>query len=234
MKIAVMQPYAFPYIGYFQLINSVDKFIFYDDVNFIKRGWINRNRILVNRTDYLFAIPLQKISQNILIKQTLIHKNDYVLWKDKFLQTVELNYKKAPYFEFSIELLKSVLDKEYFTISELAINSIQIIARYLGITTDFIISSESYQNRELGRKDRLIDICKYEDSNHYINALGGQSLYIKEEFLQEEIKLNFLKTLPIEYKQFKNEFVPWLSIIDVLMFNSREEIAIMLNQYELA
>lgn len=233
MTTAIMQPYIFPYIGYFQLIYVVDKFVFYDDVNFIKKGWINRNRILVNESDFLFTVPLQKISQNVLIKNTYINEGDYVVWKNKFLQTVEMNYKKAPYFEVVFELIKNILDVHNSTISSLAIDSIQIISKYLCLETDFIISSQSYENISLERQNRIIDICQQEGTNQYINALGGQELYKKEDFLQHGIKLNFLQTLPIEYKQFKNEFVPWLSIIDVMMFNSPEQIRNLLNKFTL-
>jgi hypothetical protein len=233
MKLAVMQPYIFPYIGYFQLINAVDKFVFYDDVNFIKKGWINRNRILVNSSDFLFAVPLQKISQNILIKDTQIKTSDYDVWKNKFLQTIEMNYKKAPHFVDVFKLITNILESDDLSSSGLAVNSVKKISHYLDVQTEFIISSQTYENINLGRQNRIIDICQQEESNHYINAVGGQELYKKEDFIQQGIKLNFLQTLPIEYKQFKNEFIPWLSIIDVLMFNSTEEVRIMINQYEL-
>lgn len=233
MTIAIMQPYIFPYIGYFQLINRVDKFVFYDDVHFIKKGWINRNRILVNGSDFLFTIPLQKISQNVLIKDTYINAGDYIVWKNKFLQTTEMNYKKAPYFEVAFELLKNILDIHNSTISSLAIDSIHTISKYLGIETEFVISSQSYKNINLERQNRIIDICHQEASHNYINALGGQELYKKKDFLQQGIKLNFIQTSPIEYKQFKNEFVPWLSIIDVMMFNSPEQIRNFLDKFTL-
>lgn len=233
MKIAVMQPYIFPYIGYFQMINAVDKFVFYDDVNFIKQGWINRNKILVSGKDYLFTLPLKNASSFTLISETLINEILFEKWKLKFLQTLEQSYKKAPYFYDVFPIINKVLDGEYKTISQCAIKSIKSVSEYMGIKTEFIISSEAYQNKELERQERLIDICKQEKSNHYINALGGQELYKKEDFLKEGIQLNFIKPLPIEYKQFNNIFVPWLSIIDVLMFNDKQTVKDMLNQYTL-
>lgn len=233
MKIAVMQPYIFPYIGYFQMINAVDKFVFYDDVNFIKKGWINRNRILVNGKDYMFTVPIVKVSQNNLISESFIQKEVYVEWKNKFLQTLELNYKKAPQFLDIYTLLRTYFEGNFYTISEMAIESVRLVSEYLDLKTDYVLSSEAYNNRGMERQERLIDICKQEGSNHYINALGGQELYKKEDFLKEGIRLDFIKTLPIDYKQFNNEFVPWLSIIDVLMFNSKEEAQEMLNKYEL-
>ncbi len=233
MKIAIMQPYIFPYIGYFQMIKAVDKFVFYDDVNFIKKGWINRNRILVNGDDFLFTVPLTKISQNNLINESKVNKETYQDWKAKFFQTLNTNYKKAPFYQETFPLIQKILHSNYQTISELAIKSVTEIADYLDIQTDFIVSSEKYSNKGMERQERLIDICKQEKSTHYINALGGQELYQKEDFLIDGIKLNFIKILQIEYKQFNNEFVPWLSIIDVLMFNSKQEVKEMLNKYEL-
>lgn len=233
MKIAVMQPYIFAYIGYFQMIKAVDKFVFYDDVSFIKQGWVNRNRILVNGKDFLFSVPQEKISSYTQIKDSLISKKNYEVWKNKFLQTLEQSYKKSPHYDLVITLIVSVLNKNFSTISELAIDSAISISKYLGLNTKFIISSEKYKNQEMERAARLIDICKQEGADEYLNAIGGMELYSKEEFEEQGIKLNFIKSQPIEYKQLKNEFVPWLSIIDVLMFNSVEEINEMLDGYNL-
>lgn len=229
----MMQPYIFPYIGYFQMIKAVDTFVFYDDVNFIKQGWINRNRILVNKKDFLFTIPLKKQNSFEWIKNTNINQKLYEVWQKKFLQTLEQNYKKAPFFNEVFKFVKETLSEKNETISELAINSIQKSVTYLDLRTVFQTSSESYQNRGMERQERLIDICKQENATHYINALGGQELYKKEDFQKEGIRLSFIKSNPIEYKQFKNEFVPWLSIIDVLMFNSKEETLKLLDNYEL-
>lgn len=233
MIIAIMQPYIFPYVGYFQMVNAVEKFVFYDDVNYIKKGWINRNRILVNGQDFMLTVPLLNASQNNIISESYIRKDSYGEWKAKLLQTISLNYKKAPYFEVVFPMLKTFFDADYDTISEMAIKSVKLVSEYLELDTEFILSSEAYENKGLERQERLIDICKREKANHYINALGGRELYKKQDFEKEGIRLDFIKTQPIEYKQFNNQFIPWLSIIDVLMFNSKKEIAAMLNKYEL-
>lgn len=233
MKLAIMQPYLFPYIGYFQMINIVDIFVFYDDVNFIKKGWVNRNRILVNKKEFTFSLPLNKISQNITIGETYINLETFESWKEKIIQTLLYNYKKAPYFSEVNELINSVFNKKHITISDLAIESIIVTSEYLGFKTTFFTSSERYENRDLERQERLIDICNKENATDYINALGGNVLYDKKSFKEKGIELSFIKTLPIEYKQFNNDFVPWLSIIDVLMFNSIEEVNRMLDKYEL-
>lgn len=233
MKIAIMQPYVLPYIGYFQMISAVDKFVFYDDVNFIKKGWINRNKILVNNKDFTFSIPLTKISQNVSINKTDINLDRFEEWKQKFVQTLKFNYKKAPHFVAVNAQIENLLATDSKTISQFAIESVITISKYLEINTEFLVSSERYDNKHLERQERLIDICEQENATHYINALGGQDLYSKDSFMRKGVQLNFIKTLPISYEQFKDEFVPWLSIIDVLMFNSVEEVRNLLDQYDL-
>lgn len=228
-----MQPYLFPYIGYFQMIKAVDKFVFYDDVNFIKQGWVNRNKILINSKEHLFTVPLQKATSFSLIKDTLINHNLYGVWKKKLLRSIDQNYNKAPYFIEVNELLYHVLDSKCTTISQLAIESVKSVSNYLELDTNFLISSECFDNKDLERQERLIDICRRENASQYINAIGGQELYTKEDFKEKGVELCFIKPMPINYKQFNNEFVPWLSIIDVLMFNSIEEVSKMLGYYDL-
>ena len=233
MKIAVMQPYLFPYIGYFQMIKAVDAFVFYDDVNFIKQGWINRNRILVNGNPFMFTVPLEKANSFCLIKDTLINKKFFDSWKSKFQMTLIQNYKKAPHFSEVSMLINSVFESNQSSISNFAIESVIAFSKFLELKTKFFISSTRYENIDLERESRLLDICKKENATHYINALGGQELYIKDNFKEKGIELSFVKSNPIAYKQFDNDFVPWLSIIDVLMFNSVDEVNLMLNNYEL-
>ena len=231
MKLAVMQPYIFPYIGYFQLIKAVDKFVLYDDVNFINRGWINRNRILVNGTDSMFTIPLKDASQNKLINEIDVNWDDN--WKSKFLKTIEQSYKKAPFYENVLPIIKKTIDVQEVQFSKIIENNLRLICDYLDIRTEIISSSTIYQNTDKKAQERILDICLQEKANHYINPIGGLELYGKELFAKENRQMNFIKSLPVEYKQFKNEFVPWLSIIDVMMFNSTEEINKFLDNYEL-
>ena len=230
-----MQPYLFPYIGYFQLINAADKFVVYDDVNFIKQGWINRNRILVQGQPLLFTVPLLNQSSFLKINEIYINQKLYSLWKSKFLITLEQSYKKAPFFKETYELAASVLDTDVTnkSIAVLSLDSIQKVCKYIGIETQFVTSSSIYGNDNLKAKNRVLDICFKENSANYINVIGGLELYDKDVFKANGVKLDFIKSLPIEYIQFKNEFIPWLSIIDVMMFNSAEEIKGMLDQYEL-
>lgn len=225
-----MQPYLFPYIGYFQMINAVDVFVFYDDVNFIKGGWINRNRMLISGSDKLFTVPLKDASSFKLIKDVEI--NNEVPAYSKILTTIAQSYKKAPFFSEVFPIIESVFRSPSSTIGDLAKLSIQAVNDYLGITTVLKRSSVDFADTKgMERAERLIAVCKQTGAEKYINAIGGQELYTKEYFASQGIDLKFIKSEPIAYKQFDNEFVPWLSIIDVLMFNSVEEIQVILNKY---
>jgi WbqC-like protein family len=231
MKLAIMQPYVFPYIGYFQLINAVDLFVFYNDVNFIKKGWINRNRILVNGKDLLFTIPCEDISQHKLICDTKIGFNNKE--RSRLLTTIQQGYKKAPFFNETFEIVEKVLSGSYTYIDEMAMAGVKEVCRYLNIRTKFKESHGQYDNRELVHADRIIDICRQENAGQYINAEGGTELYSKDQFDSSGIKLSFLKPGLVQYRQFDNEFVPSLSIIDVLMFNSKDDVKQMLHSFEL-
>lgn len=224
MKIAIMQPYFFPYIGYFQLINCVDTFVFYDDVNYIKNGWIDRNKILVNQKEFLFKIPLSHSSSFKKINETLINSDLYESWVDRFLVTLEQSYKKAPFFYDIYPLILGVLKSDNRNLSELAKLSIVKIANYLEIPTKFVSSSSIYANSSLERTERLLDICKIEGASNYYNSIGGVDLYNPDDFEKQNISLKFLSPYIFEYKQFKPVFTPYLSIIDVLMFNDIETI----------
>lgn len=216
MKLAVMQPYLFPYIGYFQLIAAVDKFVLLDDVTFIKKGWINRNRILINGEPSLFTVPLKKSSQNKLIKDIQI--TSVTKWRYKLLKTIEYNYKKAPFFDNVFSMLKGLLNSNVQTISELNFLSIQQVCSCLKIPTVLIPNTAGYENSHLNGHQRILDICKQEDADSYINPVGGMELYESSHFENEQIELSFLKPIAEPYSQFNRPFVPFLSILDVMMF----------------
>jgi hypothetical protein len=232
MKVAIMQPYLFPYIGYFQLINAVDTFVFLDDVNYIKKGWINRNRILVNGKESMFTVPVKKASQNKLINEIEVVLDGN--WIEQFYKTLEQNYSKAPNFDDTFLLIQTIFNSGFSTISDLVIASVSHICLNLGMEKNFQISSELYSETQGQEKsDRLINITKQCKYNHYINPIGGLDLYSKQDFKKENIDLFFLKSDLPEYKQFNTSFVPGLSIIDIMMFNEPEQIRYMLNQYTL-
>ena len=229
-----MQPYVFPYLGYFQLIHAADKFVIYDDVNFIKQGWVNRNYILLKGSPHLFTVPVQKISSNALINQTLVSGLPHN-WDIKLLQTISRAYKKAPYFNEVFPIIESVFTMTTVkSIGTVATESIQSVLKYLSLKTDIVATSALYNNHHLINAGRVIDICIKENADSYINPAGGFDLYNKETFLAKGIRLGFIKPRAVVYPQFQHEFIPGLSIIDTLMFNSVDDTVKMLNEYDLA
>jgi len=228
MKLGAMQPYFLPYIGYFQLIKAVDKYVICDDVNYIKNGWINRNNILVNHEKKLFTIKLKKSSQNKLINEIEI-EDDFRSW----LKTIQVNYAKAPYFKNVVPLLENMVFYENRSLSDFIINSLKEILSYLHIDTPLLISSQLKKDCSLKGKDKVINMCDILGADVYINAIGGQKLYDKEDFASHGIDLRFINSEIVPYKQLKNEFIPCMSILDVMMFNSVEEVNSMLDKYKL-
>ena len=228
MKTAVMQPYLFPYVGYFQLIHSVDEFVVFDDVNYIKQGWINRNRILLDKKEFLITLQLSGASSFKLINQVEVGLN-----QNKFLKTIGQAYKKAPYFQSVYPIIKAILLNSEKNLAKFIEGSLYHINNYLGITSEIVISSELAKNNELKNQDKVINICELIKAKYYINAIGGRALYSRESFLEKGIELKFIKSKSITYKQFDNKFIPNLSIIDVMMFNSKADISKMLQEYSL-
>jgi hypothetical protein len=230
-RLIIMQPYTFPYIGYFHLIEAGSLIVFFDDVNYIKRGWINRNKILLNNKEYLFTVPVVHGSQNRLINQTLPFVSTG--WKDSFYKTLSHAYRKAPYFSDVADKVMSVLETPHSDIADLAIKSIVAVYEYLGRRIEYTKSSLcAAGTRGMENADRLIEITKALGFAHYGNASGGVSLYDKDYFRSRGVELNFIKSNYIEYKQYKkNGFVPWLSIIDVIMFNDRDRVVDFFSQY---
>lgn len=228
MKIAIMQPYLFPYIGYWQLLKSVDKFVIFDDVNYINKGYINRNSILVGNKPYKFTLELKGASQNKLINELQIGQNT-----DKILKTIEHNYKKAPNFSKVFPLLDNVFTQTNKNLAKFIGFSIKTVLDYTQIDTQLIYSSEIQKKNDLKNQNKIIDICERLKATEYINLKGGVKLYNKEKFLSKNIKLCFIETVETKYKQFNNEFIPFLSIIDVMMFNNINKINEILNSYKI-
>lgn len=223
-----MQPYFLPYIGYFQLIQLVDIYVVADDLNFIKNSYIKKNSILDNGAPALISLELIGASQNKLINEIDVGNNT-----DKLLTAIQRRYAKAPYFKDVFPLLQTILSSKEKNLARFLGYSLMKISSYLGMQTKILYSSEIEKNNDLKFDARIIDICKRVGADYYINAIGGQALYDKEEFAEEGIKLNFIDTNDIVYEQFGKAFVPNLSIIDVLMFNSKDEIKTMLDAYKL-
>jgi hypothetical protein len=228
MKVAIMQPYLFPYIGYWQLIQAVDVFVIYDDVNYIMRGWINRNNILEHGKPKLFTLQTHGASQNRLINQISVGGN-----AEKLLKILYQNYQKAPYFNSAMRVLSDLFLNEEKNLARFISTTIRKICSYLMIDTKLIVSSEVFNNTNLKSADRLIDICKQLGADEYINAIGGKGLYNKKMFAEKGLKLFFIESNQIAYTQFGDLFVPNLSIIDVMMFNPPEAIRKFVERYKL-
>ena len=255
MKLAIMQPYFMPYLGYFQAIAAVDKYILYDQLTYIQSGWINKNRIRQrNMPVSNIVVPLIDKSSNILIANTLIDNSKP--WQKKILKALELGYGKAKYYAEAMPLITEILGKNYTTISELNASSIKRICEFLEVKTEIDSKIDRYldleerlcdiENGNYGRFThlhtmpikkvaRVLEICKVEESNFFVNAIGGQELYDKTEFKQYGIDLYFIKMNEVQYDQNCKDgsFEPGLSIIDVLMHNGKEGTKRLLNEYTL-
>lgn len=225
-----MQPYFLPYIGYWQLINIVDIFVVYDNIQYTKKGWINRNRFLQNGKDSLISIPLKKGSDYLNINERNISSN---FNKKKLLLQLKNAYLKAPQRNEILPLLEEIIMFEDDNLFNYILNSITKICSYLKINTKIIVSSTIEINHALKAQDKVLALCNALGTNHYINAIGGQELYNKKAFSESHINLQFIKTNEHEYKQYENEFVSSLSIIDILFFNDKNQIKQILNSYTL-
>ena len=227
-----MQPYFFPYIGYFQLINAVDEFVIYDNIQFTKKGWINRNRILVNLKDDYISLPIKKDSDYLNVNQRFL-SDTWPIDSKKMLNRILESYRKAPQFEEAYLLFEKCLNVEEHNLFNFIQNSLIETLNYLSINTKILKSSSIEIDHQLKSEEKVLAICKAQNASTYINPIGGIELYSKERFERNGIKLQFQKSNPINYLQYKNEFVPWLSILDVLMFNTKDEIKSFLSDYQL-
>lgn len=232
-KTAVMQPYFLPYIGYFQLMYAADNFVVLDDVNFIMKGWINRNNILLNGNKHLFTIPLAKPSQNKLITETKLNFSDNE--KNSFLKTLQFAYKKAPFFSRAYPLLEEIIFFEETDLTKYILHSLTAIFAYLSIEKKIYRSSEIEKDNSRKGQDKIIELCKKFNTVTYINPIGGIEIYDEKKFAAAQMHLRFIQTRfdNIVYKQFKNDFISGLSFLDVLMFNSIPDIQYFLKQYKL-
>lgn len=226
-----MQPYFLPYIGYWQLLAAVDKFVVLDDVNYIKKGWINRNRILVSGKPYSFTVPLMSASQNRLICDIFLVKEGR--WQEKFLRTVSQSYCRAPFFETTFRMLEEVLSCDDVMLNRYLLSSINTVLKRLEVQVEIIESSRGFKNSHLGAQGRIIDICKNINASVYVNLIGGRGIYNSTTFKDNGIDLRFLKSHDIIYPQLDASFSPRLSILDIMMFNSTEKIKSFLHEFDL-
>ena len=232
MRLAIMQPYFFPYVGYFQLIAAVDLFVVYDDVQFIKNGWINRNRILLNEAAAWITLPVERGHL-----QDNINQRHFVTYKPacaKIINQLEAAYRKAPCFREIKSLVESLLALEEDNVAGTLKRQLEELSRRLGLSTKFLNSTDLKKPEvALGGQDRVIEICCAKQAGEYYNSMGGVPLYDPAAFAQAGITLRFLEPRLQTYKQFDNAFVSNLSIIDALMFNGLAQVSSMLREFDL-
>jgi hypothetical protein len=221
MTTAIMQPYFLPYIGYFQLIASVDLFIVYDNIKYTKQGWINRNRLLLNGKDLMFSLPLKSDSDLLDIRERMLAADFNC---DKLMNQLHGAYQKAPYFRETFPLIELIMRQKESNLFKFLYQSIVMVCRQIGITTKLMISSDISIDHTLKNQDKVLALCQAVGTDTYVNAIGGIELYSKDDFLSHGIELKFIRSKPFVYPQFDHDFVPWLSIVDVLMFNSLDTI----------
>lgn len=228
MRIAIMQPYFLPYIGYFQLMAAVDVFVIYDDVTYIKGGWIARNSMWSPGGAQRFGLQLQGRSSFLKICEITV-----IPEFAKLRKSIEQTYRKAPYFEHVMPVIDSMLRHPERSLGHFLAHSLGALRDYLGLTTQLVQSSTFDSARTLRGAQRVIALCQQMQAQHYINLPGGKALYRTGDFARADLQLSFIESHPIQYRQFGREFIPHLSMLDVLMFNSVEQCRDLLAQYDL-
>lgn len=228
MILGVMQPYFFPYIGYYQLINAVDTFVIYDDVNYIKGGWINRNRILIHGSPHYITLELIASSSFKKINEIRTGAN-----REKILRTIHTCYRQAPNFNEAYALLERIFKQETQDLAAFLTQSLMEITGYLKMDTRILLSSTLEKNNALKGQEKIVHICGLLSADTYINAIGGKELYSTEVFKESGVQLKFIQTDPIVYDQSSGVFQPNLSIIDVLMHNDPDQVKALLDRYQL-
>lgn len=232
MRLGIMQPYFFPYLGYFQLMSSVDKFVVYDNIKYTKQSWINRNRVMIGGDEVLLTVSLAKGSDSLDIVEREI-SSEFRSTRQKMLRQIEQGYQRRAGFADAFPVVRECLMFEEPNLFRFLYHSIDRLRRYLRISTQMLISSEVHADHSLRGSNRVLSICKALGADEYINPEGGQELYDRKNFLDSGIALKFLEHIPVEYPQSVNAFVPRLSIIDVILNNSRDSVSQLLSSYRL-
>ena len=210
-------------------MKAVDKYVVYDDVNYIKGGWANRNHILINGEKEMFTVTLQKASQNKLFNEIVIG-DDF----KKLMKTLQMNYSRAINFDQTMVLMERIISFPNKQLAVFIANSFREILSYLSVETEILMSSEIPKDNSLRGKDKIIQICEILGADTYYNAVGGKNLYDQEEFREHGITLNFVDSLPQVYSQLHTrEFVSGLSMVDVLMNNTKDEVNRLLDSFQL-
>jgi len=232
MKLGIMQPYLFPYIGYFQLISSCDQFVIHDNVQYIKSGWINRNKILINGMPQYITLPIRKDESHLCINQRYF-TSDFDLFKKSLMRQIEGAYRKAPFFKGVYNMVEECFQSTDSNVAVFVTQTIKKCCEFLDIKTPFVMASALDIDSRLRAEDRVISINKILRADSYINPVGGIELYSREKFAANGIDLRFLRSRLPTYPQFEQNFIPALSILDVMMFNTLDETRRFLVEYDL-
>lgn len=227
-----MQPYFLPYIGYWQLLSHVDTFVVYDNIQYSKQGWFNKNNILLNNQKTQFTLPLKKESDYLNVVNRHL-ADDAEAKINKILRQIENQYKKAPNFDETINTIRNCFLYPEKNLFHFIFNSIKTIKDQLAINTQVLISSTINMDHSLKGEEKVIEICRHLNATHYINPIGGVNLYHAKNFSDNGITLSFLNSALPRYQQFTDAFVPYLSIIDALLFTGFNEVKNSLSQYQL-
>jgi hypothetical protein len=230
VTVGIMQPYFLPYIGYWQLMAAVDRFVIYDNIQYTKKGWINRNRFLRNGVDAPFTVPLKKDSDFLNVSERRI-ADDFD--PQSLLNQLANAYRKAPFFAAVFPVLEAIVNFPARNLFDYLHHSLVTTARHLEIGTPVVVSSTVATDHTLKSEARVIGICRALGADRYVNFIGGRELYDGATFAQAGIELQFIQTRPIVYPQFGEPFVPALSILDVMMFNSQDAVRRLLGEYDL-
>lgn len=228
--VAIMQPYFLPYMGYWQLINATDEFVVYDNIQYTKKGWINRNRFLQNGKDEIFSLPLKSDSDFLDVADRDLSP---AFDREKLVRQLQGAYRKAPYYAENFPVIEAIIRHPENNLSAYINHSIETLCGYLGINTKITKSSEiEIDHKSLKGQDKVISICKALDAQEYINPIGGLDLYDRAEFERQGLNLTFLRSRALPYKSFDATAIPHMSILDVLMFNSLAQVQGYLTSFD--
>ena len=237
-----MQPYFFPYLGYFQLISAVDGMLLYSHVNYIKRGWVNRNRVLARaRGPVYVTVPVRDASSHRIIGDVEIDNS--TPWKSTMLNSIYHEYRRSPHFHQVYTFLEALLTRPYEKLDLLNIDTVRAVVSLLGINTNVSVANENHIAMERvlentpsaeRKTQRILELCRHEKASTYLNPVGGKLLYDKDVFRRNGVELQFLESIPTPYLQSAPGFVPHLSIIDVLFNCGVEGTRQLLDNYQLS
>jgi hypothetical protein len=227
MTLGIMQPYFLPYLGYWQLLAAVDRFVVYDNVKYTKKGWINRNRFLQNGAPQYFTVALKGASDAATIAEREL-ADDFD--RDKLLRSLAAGYRKAPRFAEVFPVVEQIVQMRASNLFEYLHHSLMVMAAFLEIDTPMVVSSTITIDHNLHAEDKVLALCRELGAERYLNPIGGQELYSGERFAAAGVTLSFLHSRAVEYPQFGGPFVPGLSMLDVVMFNDRPAVRRLLQE----